>query len=494
MSDLGAVLLGDGTSLADISGAVSGLTVSWAANTVAELRVELVDRNRALADHSLLALGTSVQWAGGAWEVGSVERTYAAWGLALAVGCRSALAKALRLAADRTRTDRNCTPQSWITRRVAELGGSAVVEAGASRRTIVQRRGQSVLDVMAALASDTETEWVEFDGTIYVGTAWWAFQGGPGLPMWSVSWLGGGVEAVALSGAVSADDLTQGASASVTVPWELGSQVRPWHRLHLSGAGEPLDGAWLVGDVSLDVLGESPVVLSLSRPLQSAPKVGSAPKRSGSGGSGSSGGGGKASAGSASGSSGAGAGSSGGSAGASKPVSRRRTSSGTVSKGPASSRPSASKPVSRTPTTYAPGTARPWSRGTPGGSNGGTALDVGMPLWTPLYAARSGVVLACRFDVRNHASGGSPYSWPAAANFVLLGIQFQGRPAKLLYWHLSPRATVRTGQRVHVGQLVGYSGNTGHSTGPHTHFQASWGHGTNGFGGAIIFPPSRVWA
>ena len=474
-ADLGAITLADGSTLADLSGAVTSISANWAAGTVAELRVDIADKGRKLSDHSLLALGTQLTWGATLWQVGSVDRTFAGWGVAASVGCRSALAKALRLQADKTRTDKSCTPQSWITRRVAELGGTAVVEAGSSKRTIVQKRGQSVLDVLTALASTMETEWVEIDGVLYVGTPWWAYQGGTGLPTWPVSWLGlPETDATALSATVSEDDLTNGASASLTLPYSQAERIRPWHRIELSGAGAPLDGTWLVGDLTLDVASQSPVSIALTRPLQTSPKKGSAKKTSGAGSSSTT------TSGSRSGT------------GLSNPVSRTRKGKTTTS--PRSGRPSPSSPVNRGSTSYAGGTRRPYAAGNPGGSNGGTALDVGMRVGTALYACRSGYVIACRDGVRNHGNSSNPYVWPAAANFVLLGIQYQGRPAKLLYWHMSPGLAVRRGQRVSAGQFLGRSGNTGHSTGGHTHFQASWGHGSSGFGGAIIYPPSRVWA
>lgn len=487
--DLGAITLADGSTAADLGSAVTAVSANWSVGTVAELRVDIADKGRVLQGHSLLALGTELAWNGGGWQVGAVDRTYAGWGIAASVACRSSLAKALRLSADKTRTDKNVTPQSWIQRRVAELGGVAVVQPGSSKRSIVQKRGQSVLDVITALASTMETDWVEVDGTIYVGTPWWAFEGGTGLPMWPVSWLSAAeTDATALSGTVSADDATNGASASLTLPYSQAEGIRPWHRIQLSGAGDPLDGIWLVGDVTLDVGTQSPVSLSLTRPLQSAPKKGSAAKKSGG-----------SSSGSTSGSSGSSSGSaSGARRSPSKPVSRTPARTTTPNRSTTTNR-SPSKPVSREPNTYAPGTRRPYAyttgitagyRYSRGGFHGAT--DYGMPVGTDLLACRSGVVLACNDGVRNNRRGYNPGS-NSPSNWILLGIKYQGQPATVYYQHLSPGLLVRKGQRVGVGKHIGNSGNSGNSSGPHLHIEARWGHGPR-YSGARIYPPSKVWA
>lgn len=41
---------------------------------------------------------------------------------------------------------------------------------------------------------------------------------------------------------------------------------------------------------------------------------------------------------------------------------------------------------------------------------------------------------------------------------------------KTLYWHLIPNFPVFPGQRISVGQVIGYADNTGFSTGDHLHF------------------------
>ena len=54
-----------------------------------------------------------------------------------------------------------------------------------------------------------------------------------------------------------------------------------------------------------------------------------------------------------------------------------------------------------------------------------------------------------------------------------------------IYAHLE-ETTVEEGQQVQAGAVIGYSGNTGFSTGPHLHFEIRLpGEEGNGFGGAV---------
>lgn len=81
-------------------------------------------------------------------------------------------------------------------------------------------------------------------------------------------------------------------------------------------------------------------------------------------------------------------------------------------------------------------------------------LDYGVPEGTPVYAPAPGVVgLAERLYVRGNA--------------VTLD---HGLGVCSGYWHLS-RIVVKPGQTVQTGELLGYSGNTGLSNGPHLHFE-----------------------
>jgi murein DD-endopeptidase MepM/ murein hydrolase activator NlpD len=88
-----------------------------------------------------------------------------------------------------------------------------------------------------------------------------------------------------------------------------------------------------------------------------------------------------------------------------------------------------------------------------------TGVDLAAPYGTPIYASRGGQI---------DTAGWSPFGY---------GIHIQidhGNGVETLYGHLS-RMVVRSGQWVDRGQLIGYVGSTGWSTGPHVHFEVRVG-------------------
>jgi len=94
------------------------------------------------------------------------------------------------------------------------------------------------------------------------------------------------------------------------------------------------------------------------------------------------------------------------------------------------------------------------------------ALDFDLPEGTGIRASRTGIVIETegRFEV-----GGPDQALKTRANFVKVQ-HADGTIAN--YVHLKYRGVrVRAGQQVRVGQLLGISGNTGFTTGPHLHFE-----------------------
>jgi murein DD-endopeptidase MepM/ murein hydrolase activator NlpD len=89
-------------------------------------------------------------------------------------------------------------------------------------------------------------------------------------------------------------------------------------------------------------------------------------------------------------------------------------------------------------------------------------VDLAAPHGTPIVAAGAGVV------VRAGEAGGY-------GNAVLIA---HGNGYLTLYGHLSA-VTVAAGERVTAGQPIGAEGSTGHSTGPHLHFEVHQGHFRN---------------
>ncbi|MGD0165936.1 MAG: peptidoglycan DD-metalloendopeptidase family protein [Gaiellaceae bacterium] len=81
-------------------------------------------------------------------------------------------------------------------------------------------------------------------------------------------------------------------------------------------------------------------------------------------------------------------------------------------------------------------------------------IDIGAPMGTPIYAAAAGTVIYAAWE------GG----------YGNLTVIDHGNGLATAYGHQSQQA-VSNGQTVSRGQLIGYVGSTGHSTGPHLHFE-----------------------
>lgn len=81
-------------------------------------------------------------------------------------------------------------------------------------------------------------------------------------------------------------------------------------------------------------------------------------------------------------------------------------------------------------------------------------IDIEAPEGTPVYSAWAGVVVAAGWD-------------NALGNYIVVA---SSGGIRAVYGHLS-RITIEPGGKVGVGQVIGYVGSTGWSTGPHLHFQ-----------------------
>lgn len=89
-----------------------------------------------------------------------------------------------------------------------------------------------------------------------------------------------------------------------------------------------------------------------------------------------------------------------------------------------------------------------------GGLRGHKGIDMAAPTGTPIYATADGLV--------SKAEWFSSYG-----NFVSVG---HGGELETRFGHMS-RIAVSAGQRVRKGDLIGYVGSTGRSTGPHLHYE-----------------------
>lgn len=94
------------------------------------------------------------------------------------------------------------------------------------------------------------------------------------------------------------------------------------------------------------------------------------------------------------------------------------------------------------------------------------SIDFSLPIGTPIHAARKGLVVSL---MNQYSEGGVRKDLLSKANYIMIQHD-DGTIAN--YAHLKKEGVVvSVGQYVEEGQLIGYSGNTGFTQGPHLHFE-----------------------
>jgi murein DD-endopeptidase MepM/ murein hydrolase activator NlpD len=101
-----------------------------------------------------------------------------------------------------------------------------------------------------------------------------------------------------------------------------------------------------------------------------------------------------------------------------------------------------------------------------------SGIDIPAPKGTSVRATGSGKVIWAGYGLLSRMHDPSdPYGLAVA---ILHDFGFQDQKLQTVYAHLDQTEVVR-GQRVEAGDLIGYTGDTGHVTGPHLHFEVRLG-------------------
>lgn len=100
-------------------------------------------------------------------------------------------------------------------------------------------------------------------------------------------------------------------------------------------------------------------------------------------------------------------------------------------------------------------------------------LDVAAPLYSPIQAGANGLVLYADAPVPTNCGYlGNYCGWPyGGGNTICMLMAVNDQLYAVSLNHLSNEINVVAGQQIHQGDVIAKSGNSGNSTGPHTHIE-----------------------
>lgn len=100
-------------------------------------------------------------------------------------------------------------------------------------------------------------------------------------------------------------------------------------------------------------------------------------------------------------------------------------------------------------------------------------LDIASAMYSDVLAVANGIVLYAHAPVdSNNGYLGNWCGWPnGGGNTICMVVAVNERLYAITYAHLSSEIYVTSGQQVSQGTVIAKSGNSGNSTGPHTHVE-----------------------
>lgn len=100
-------------------------------------------------------------------------------------------------------------------------------------------------------------------------------------------------------------------------------------------------------------------------------------------------------------------------------------------------------------------------------------MDLAVPLFTPLKAPADGLILYA--DAPVESTGGYLGNWSGwpqgGGNTLAMAVNVRGKLYAVTFAHLSASLRVKPGQTIKQSDIIALSGNSGNSTGPHTHIE-----------------------
>ena len=98
------------------------------------------------------------------------------------------------------------------------------------------------------------------------------------------------------------------------------------------------------------------------------------------------------------------------------------------------------------------------------GLHDGNAVDLAAPTGTPIMASADGEVVVARDSGYNGGYG----------KYIVISHDYNGKTIQTLSAHMT-KVSAEVGTKVKQGDIIGYVGSTGRSTGPHVHFEVRGG-------------------